>query len=357
MDPELSILFLCTFPKLNKNGVHRFALEIINGVKSKEPRVFELYWSVEKGKLSSYIDLFNNYLAVIKRAKIIHFVSLTPYNIPFLVLAKLLRKKIIISYHGNYLAEVSIFKKPHIFIPFWISDRISRSLAHKIVSASVFLINEMKINSKKCHVIPYPYDLKILDDVVKKNLKTIPTEILFATATNFNIHEKVKGLKYLLDAFESISKKVEGVRLLVFGFGKYLESYKTKYINNQNIVFMGFRDDFRDFLTGIDAYVHVSSLDNQPYAIIEALTSGKVIICNDLGGLVETIDPINNYVVSLNTESILNVLHEVIDLIRNRPNDFYEKGNKNKKFAADRYSSHIISNEYIKLYNKLLVNE
>lgn len=354
MDSQLAILFLCTFPKINKNGVQRFTHEIINGVKSTEPRAYDLYWTKENGKLRSYIQLLRNFITTIRYVNVVHFVTLTPFNIPFLILAKILKKKIMTSYHGNYLKEISIIKRPHIFLPFWIADKISRVFSDIIVSASANLLDEMKIRQESSYIIPYPFNLKLLTDYTKKDLKTHSGEILFATASNFNIKEKVKGLNYLFDAMDKISEEAKGVRLLVFGFGIHLESFKIKYANSHNIVFMGFREDFGDFLASVDAYIHISGLDNQPYAMIDALMRGKVIICNDLAGLIETIDPNNNYVVSLDSNSISKTLHRVISQIRNQPIDFKEKGNRNKKFAVNRYSSEVISAQYVKLYGELL---
>jgi glycosyltransferase involved in cell wall biosynthesis len=353
---SLSILFFCTFPQTNKNGVQRFAFEIIKGVRSKETLTYALFWEKENGIVRSFINLLKNFLITIKKANIIHFVVLTPYNIPFIIIAKMFRKKILISYHGNYLIETSITKLTHIFIPFWIADKISRLFSDMIVSPSIYLRDQLKINRDKSYIIPNPFNLQLLDNLTNNTVKTYPTEIVFATASNFNIKEKVDGVHFLIDAMDRI-KDIKDVKLLVFGDGTYLDGFKTKYSNNQKIVFMGFRSDFRDFLKSVDAYIHISGLDNQPYAIIDALMQGKVVICNDLEGLIEMIDPNNNYVVQLDSSSISKTLDNVINEIKNNPAEFQEKGNKNKIFAINRYSADAVSKEYIKLYNKLLDND
>jgi hypothetical protein len=349
----LSILFFCTFPQTNKNGVQRFAYEIIKGIKSKETRTYALFWEKENGIVRSFINLLKNFLITIKKANIIHFVVLTPIDVPFIIVAKILRKKILITYHGNHYTENSFSKRPHIFIPFWIADKISRLFSDMIVSPSEYLCAQLKINKDKSYIIPNPFNLQLLDNLTNKTVKAYPTEIVFATASNFNIKEKVDGMHFLIDAMDKI-KDIKDVKLLIFGDGTYLDGFKTKYSNNQKIVFMGFRSDFRDFLKNVDAYIHITGFDNQPYAIIDALMQGKVVICNDIEGLIEMIDPTNNYVVPLDSLSISKALYCVIDQIKNNSVEFQEKGNKNKIFAINRYSAVSVSEEYIKLYNKLL---
>ncbi len=319
-----------------------------------EPKTYDLFWNKENGRLRSYMELLKNFLIVIRTVNVVHFVALTPYNIPFLILAKILKKKILITYHGNYLVEVPLRKQPHIFIPFWIADKISRNITDMIVSPTSYLLKEMKINQNNAHVIPLPFNLELIQDSTKKVIKRCPTDIVFASASNFNIKEKIIGLNLLIETMDKITKNVKDTKLMVFGYGSYLDKFKIKYANNKNIVFMGFREDFRDFLNGVDGYIHISGLDNQPYAIIEALMQGKVVICNNLGGMIETIESNNNYVVSLDPSSISRTIYSVINEIRDNPIEFQKKGNRNKKFATNRYSSNVISAEYIKLYNKLL---
>jgi glycosyltransferase involved in cell wall biosynthesis len=350
---KLSILFFNPFSTTFKGGIQRFAVEIIKGVEFKEPNVHTLFWNKEQGIIHSFIDFVKHFMTTIKKVNIIHFVVLTPFNIPFLIVAKIFRKKILITYHGNYLTEVSFTKRPHIFMAFWIADRISRTFSDAIVSPSIYLLDQLKINRDKSYIIPNPFNLQLLDNLTKKTLKNYPAEIVFATASSFNIKKKVDGLHFLIDAMDKI-KDMKDVKLLVFGDGIHLEGFKTKYSNNQKIVFMGFRSDFRDFLNGADAYIHISGLDNQPYAIIDALIQAKVVICNDIEGLVEMIDPNNNYVVSLNSDSISKALCSAIDEIKNNPIGFQEKGYKNKIFAINRYSAETVSIKYIKLYNKLI---
>jgi glycosyltransferase involved in cell wall biosynthesis len=351
----MRILFLCSFQQSkSNNGVHRFANEIIKGVRSKEPKTYDLFWNKQNGLVRGYVELMKNFLVIIKNVKLVHFVVLTPSNIPFLILTKIFKKKILITYHGNYWAEAPLTKQPLQFIPYWIVDKISRNIADMIVSPTSYLLEQMKINQKNIQVIPLPVNLELLSNSTGEDVKKFSTELVFASASNFNIKEKVIGLDLLVEVMDKITKNFHDIKLMVFGNGIYLDGFKTKYANNENIVFMGFREDFRDFLSNVDIYIHISGLDNQPYALIEALLLGKVVICNNLGGILETIEANNNYVVSLNQSSISQAIYSVIHEIENNPDGLQMKGNRNKEFARKRYSSDVISAHYLKLYNQLL---
>jgi glycosyltransferase involved in cell wall biosynthesis len=206
----------------------------------------------------------------------------------------------------------------------------------------------------KNKVIPNPFNSQISHDRSNHNVTQSSREIILVTASNFNIKKKSDALYLLLDAMEYVEKKYQHVKLLVFGDGVNLNILKTKYAEKKNIIFMGFRQDFRNFLLDSDAYVHISGLDVQPYSIIEAMMLSKLILCNDIGSLVEMVDPSNNYIVSLETESIVKGIFSLIDEIQNKNELFREKGERNRRFALERYSAKVIAAKYVKLYGDIL---
>jgi glycosyltransferase involved in cell wall biosynthesis len=87
---------------------------------------------------------------------------------------------------------------------------------------------------------------------------------------------------------------------------------------------------------------------------MDALMQGRVILCNDIEGIVEMIDPENNYIVELNSNSILKSIYSIIKEIKDNPDSFKKRGIRNKQFAINRYSSERVTSQYITLYNKLL---
>ena len=347
------LIFNAVTPKLN-GGVKRFVEELFHGFKSHNLVVDDLIGRQNKRIINNCIKLLKKYLNCLQKVGVVHFVVLSPYNVPFIILAKIYQKKIIATYHGIYSEESSLMRNPHVFIPFWIADKTYRLCADVIISPSQYLLDKMKI-SKNTIIIPNPFNPDSLqNNLLNSMIKKSNTDIIFVTASNFNIKKKSDGLHFLFKSMNCINGDFNSVKLLVFGDGTNLKSIKSKYENIKNIIFMGFRTDFRDFLSNSDAYFHISGLDNQPYSVIEAIMLGKVILCNDHGGLLETIDPNNNYVVPLDQSAITDGINKLIFDIRKNRELFKEKGERNRRFAIERYSTEVITTKYLAIYRDIL---
>jgi glycosyltransferase involved in cell wall biosynthesis len=350
------LIFNAVTPKLN-GGVKRFVEELLHSFKSHNLVVCDLIGRQNKGILNNCIKLLQKYLNYLQEVEVVHFVVLSPYNVPFIIMAKIFQKKIIATYHGIYSEESSLIKNPHVFIPFWFADKTYRLCANMIISPSQYLLDKMKI-SKNIIVIPNPFNPDSLQNNLLNSMKKKSNnDIIFVTASNFNIKKKSDGLHFLFEAMNSLKEDFNSVKLLVFGDGIHLKNIKSKYKNFKNIIFMGFRTDFRDFLSNSDAYFHLSGLDNQPYSVIEAIMLGKVILCNDHGGLVETIDPNNNYVVQLDQNAITKGINKLIFDMKTNRELFQEKGERNRRFAIERYSTEVIATKYLTLYRDVISSD
>lgn len=347
------LIFNAATPRFN-GGVKRFVEELLHGFKSHNLGVYDLIGRQDKRILTNCIKLLQKYLHNLQNVEVVHFVVLSPYNVPFIIMAKIFQKKIIVTYHGIYSEESSLFRNPQIFIPFWFADKIYRLCTNVIISPSQYLLDKMKI-SKNTIVIPNPFNPDSLqNNLLNSMIKKSNDDIIFVTASNFNIKKKSDGLHFLFKAMKNIEGEFNSVKLLVFGDGINLKNFISKYESMKNIVFMGFRIDFRDFLSTSDAYFHISGLDNQPYSVVEAIMLGKVILCNNHGGLVETIDPNNNYVVQLDQNAILNGINKLIFDLKKNTKLFKEKGETNRRFAMERYSTEVIATKYLGIYRDIL---
>lgn len=345
-----TVLYLCPFSNNSKSGVQRFAREIIEGVKSTDIQSRQLFWNRENGLIRSYIVLLKEYINLQSHVEIIHFVVLSPYILPFMMVAKLNKKKIVITYHGIYTKEISKFRQPLQYLLFLLTDKMSRSIADKIVSLNQYLLNELDIR-KKYVIIPNPFLVKNKINHVTSLQKI--TDIVLVTASTFKIKKKAEGLNLLLQVMEEISLPSQKIRLLVFGDGKHLEDYKKKYGYLKNIIFMGFNADFTDYLEHSNAYIHISGLDNQPYVIIEAMMKERVILCNDLGGILEMIDSKNNYVVQLDELSIKKGLENLLHDIAYNDIKIRKMGVNNRILAIRKFAHETVMEQYSLLYETL----
>lgn len=345
-----SVLIFYPFSPKKRNGVQRFTNELLASLNTEDATVYSLFWFRENGIFISYLKMVWNFLHLIMRVNTVHFVVLTPYNIPFIFISRLCRRRIITTYHGNYVLETPVSKKPHIFIPFWIADKLSRLMSSLIVSPSKFLLKELNVNCKNCKVIPNPCNISYKEGSYELLRNAAENEIALVTATNFNIQEKSRALGILLEVVASNPLKFSCLRIYIFGDGKHLNEFKDKYSGLENLRFMGFDDKFRHILSGAHIYAHISGLDNQPYSVIDALLNGKVILYNRNEGISEMLDQENNFVVNLEIESITDALEMILHEIRFNYQDIVQKGSKNRENARLKFSAEVISREYLDVY-------
>jgi len=243
-------------------------------------------------------------------------------------------------------------KKILYFIAFWLSDKIFRICSDIITSPTKKLIDQFKITNDIA-VIPNIYNTKKIQKKLNENNIKKGNEVILVTASNFDIKKKCEALEFLFDAMRLLEKKVFNVKLLVFGDGEILEEFREKYKKSKNIVFMGFRTDFVNFLENSDAYLHITGFDNQPYTIIEAMMLKKVILCNEFDGMKETLEAENNYLVPKETNQIANGLCSMVNEIQNNSDKFRKKGERNKVYAISQFSTDVIIPKYLEIYEKL----
>lgn len=95
----------------------------------------------------------------------------------------------------------------------------------------------------------------------------------------------VKNLFFLIDIFRNINETIKNSVLMIVGDGileKELKDY-TKKMNLQNdVIFLGSRDDVNKILSSMDAYVMPSISEGLPISLVEAQASSLNIYTSDV---------------------------------------------------------------------------
>ena len=79
----------------------------------------------------------------------------------------------------------------------------------------------------------------------------------------------------------------------IAGSGEKEEELKSQASSldlNENVIFLGKRDDIPSLLKQTDILVLPTLIENQPISVIEAQIAGKAIIASDVGGIPEIIE-------------------------------------------------------------------
>ena len=99
--------------------------------------------------------------------------------------------------------------------------------------------------------------------------------------------EREKGVDVLVNAVQELSPRE--VELHLVGSGSLLPYLKS--LSLPNIHVHGFQEDVTPFYKQADVYVQLSSFENCPFSVIDAMSHCLPVIANPCGGLTEMVTP------------------------------------------------------------------
>jgi len=102
----------------------------------------------------------------------------------------------------------------------------------------------------------------------------------------------VKGHTYLLKAMHGVVKEFPGATLVIAGEGPLLKELQDEAIKlgiEQNVRFLGFREDVAALLECMDVFVLPSLSEGFSLSLLEAMGAGKPVVATDVGGNAEAL--------------------------------------------------------------------
>jgi glycosyltransferase involved in cell wall biosynthesis len=183
-----------------------------------------------------------------------------------------------------------------------------------------------------------------------------PEQRVIAYVGHFNF---IKGVPYLVDAFERLARERSDVHLLLVGSGRGNESVAVR----RRVVALGGRAtlfertvDVAALLQGVDALAlpYVASYGHQlfPNLVLEALAAGVPLVTSDippvneivregeLGYLARPGDP----------AALAEALRRALDARAQRP----ELGARQRAFCRERFDYSVVAKRHLELYRGLL---
>jgi glycosyltransferase involved in cell wall biosynthesis len=269
-------------------------------------------------------------------ARTLHSYSINGLNMLFMILAKLLNRKIVFTVHGDVFAEKQSKKglKRLLWIPLY---KITFSLANTITYPSEFtkekITNQFKNVRDKSAVIYNGIDIPR-----KKAIHRVNKVKNVICITNFNYPDKTRGVDTLVKV---ASKFDDEFKIKILGDGKLFDEYKKRYQSN-NIIFLG-RQPINNYLTNADLLIHPTYLDNLPYVILEAVSSSVPVIAFKIGGIPEMLCDIS--LVDPDAEA----LYRKFKLISENRLDLSEMVSKNNKILK-KFDWNLVATKYAEIY-------
>lgn len=258
------------------------------------------------------------------------------FTIPAVFIGRLLKKRLVVTYHGGELLNFLKKKKKLI--------KYTLSYTDQVCVPSIYL---KRVFSQ------YNLDTTIIENIVECINETKVIEItnspIFISARHL---EKEYGINIIIDAFSKVHAKYPGSKLFIAGDGsqRMILEEKVKQLLLQNaVVFTGNlpNDDLHKLYNISSIFLNASYVDNQPVSIIEAFMHGLLVISTNAGGIPDMITSMHNGVL-VECGEVEPIVKAIFEAIENPHNT--QEIQKNGMQCADQYKWYSVREKLLSVY-------
>jgi glycosyltransferase involved in cell wall biosynthesis len=229
----------------------------------------------------------------------------------------------------------------------------ANALTAHCTAAKNFWLNTLGVK-RNIEVIHVGVDTELFQP--KKTKRLILTEGRLKLLTVARAYP-FKGLKYLIEAMQYVSKRVPGIKCYLLSKGperKKLEKLVSKLQLGNIIIFLDIAIpnwQMPELYSQCDIYVQPSLIEPFGIAVLEAMACGKPVVGTNIGGMIDTIEEgVSGYRVEPMNPKALG--EKITDLLLN-PEKMREMG-KNARERAKKFDWKLIGEKYNRLIEKVL---
>lgn len=253
--------------------------------------------------------------------------------------------------------------KLRVFGKFGMCSKLTFPFSDVILSNSYAGLRSFNIQNKKnSYCIHNGYDFSKLEKIVSKEeireKFNIKDENIIGMVANFTDN---KDYKTYFSAVENILKNRDDVTFISIGDGKYLEKHKQsiKPQYTSKIKFLGKQKDIESIVNIFDIGIlltnHKVINEGISNSIMEYMALGKPVIATDGGGTREIV--INDQTGFLIGDSQVIELVEKMEFLLNNEGKAKSMGEAGKKRIIKEFNANIMTDNYIKLYEDVLIKK
>ena len=354
-----NVLFLTAYKKFE------YSKEIYSSLKKIyifNLRVIEkiLIYFFSKKKFHQSLNIFNTYtqreISKLSPDLInIHWINRSMISLKELISFK---EKVVVSLHDmwfiNSTEHYSIKKKKENLLSKYCLDQKKKFLYKDnvyFITHNNWMYNKLiqfhpKLKKKTFISKYYPIDTNLFKPRNKKKLRIkykIPIDKKVVLFSAQDTKDKRKGFDYFKKILKILSKDDRFYFITIGKNNPKLENFK----NFKHVEFLA-NDKTSDFYSLSDVYICSSIIDNLPLTILEALSSGNLVISFKNGGAEELLKNIG-YTFKVSE------FYKITKLLKKIDDDLIKKKSKlARKFALKYFSYENSKKNYLKIFDKVL---
>jgi teichuronic acid biosynthesis glycosyltransferase TuaC len=285
----------------------------------------------------------------------IHAQPFTPDGFAAVVVGFLLKKPVVVCALGSDVHTYPNYNK----FEKWLAQ-ITIENADKVVAVSDNLSEQtLRLGMLKNTIktIYMGVDIELFsptqDKVISRSKVGLPPDAIIALSVGSLTEDK--GVKEIISAFSTISKKYPTVRLIAVGEGPLLiDLLRLNLDLGGKVIFTpGFvsSEVVRDYMQAADILIHASHAEGLPNVVLEAMAVGLPVIATDVGGTREAvIDGFTGFLVKCrNWEQIVRPFQILIE----DENLRRTMGREAQQFVSQRFSWGQCADQWLEVYQTL----
>ena len=165
--------------------------------------------------------------------------------------------------------------------------------------------------------------------------------------------EEPKDQYFLINTLAELPKALDW-QLDLIGDGPNLQKCKdltkSKQLGNK-VIFHGQSFKVQEFLNQADIFILISKYEGFPLTILEAMRASLPIIASDVGGVKESVNPNNGFLIAKNDSTALRTA--LVNLISDAKLRA-QLGNNSRKAYEENFTFDIMLDKTLAIYNKIL---
>lgn len=212
------------------------------------------------------------------------------------------------------------------------------------------------VDLKKVKVIYRGRDITKFEDLSSKNLELRKSMDLEDDLILLNVSRLIerKGQLDLINALPKLQKKFPSIKLLIAGHGTFESTLneRSKELDlGDSVQLLGRRNDVPQLLSMADVFVYPSYFEGLPGALIEAMFSGKIIVCSDIPENMECVN--EDCAIIFKRGDVDDYVTKLTYALSNK-RELKQLGENAKIMANDKFDIEKISWNYESTYDSLL---